>query len=139
MLNLFFKNVGPFDIKKLLTNAKIENKENFQKDKIYNVSDLVNATNKDLTFFHSKNYSSLASKTKASYCVTLDSLSQFLPDSCKKIIVKNVLLSMAKITKEFYPDSKCATRISGVRVDKGLDMNEFKQVLKDSRAATDNL
>jgi len=30
MLNPFFKNFGPFDIKKLLTNAKIENKENFQ-------------------------------------------------------------------------------------------------------------
>ena len=105
MLNPFFKNVGPFDIKKLLANTEIENKENFQKDKIYNVSDLVAATNKDLTFFHSKNYSTLASKTKASYCVTLDNLSKFLPDTCKKIIVKNVLLSMAKITKEFYPNS----------------------------------
>ena len=63
------------------------------------------ATNKDLTFFHSKNYSELASKTKASYCITLDNLSQFLPNSCKKIIVKNVLLTMAKITKEFYPKS----------------------------------
>ena len=105
MLNPFFKNIGPFSIEKLLIKTNIENIENFKKDKIFNVSDLVSATNKDLTFFHSKNYSSLASKTKASYCVTLDSLSQFLPDSCKKIIVKNVLLSMAKITKEFYPDS----------------------------------
>ena len=105
MLNPFFKNVGPFNIEKLLSKTDIENNENFKKDKIYNVSDLVSATNKDLTFFHSKNYSSFASKTKASYCVTLDSLSQFLPVSCKKIIVKNVLLTMAKITKEFYPKS----------------------------------
>ena len=67
-----------------------KNKENFKKDKIYNVTDLVSATIKDLTFFHSKNYSFLASKTKASYCVTLDSLSHFLPNSCKKIIVKNI-------------------------------------------------
>ena len=105
MLNPFFKNVGPFNIEKLLIKADIENKENFKKDRILNVSDLVSATNKDLTFFHSKNYSKLASKTKASYCVTLENLSQFLPDTCKKIIVKNVLLSMAKITKEFYPNS----------------------------------
>ena len=105
MINPFFKNVGPFNIEKLLANTDIDNKENFKKNKIYNVSDLVNATNKDLTFFHSKNYSILASKTKASYCVTLDSLSQFLPNSCKKIIVKNVLLTMAKITKKFYPNS----------------------------------
>ena len=105
MLNPFFENAGPFNIEKLLAKTGIDNQENFEKDKIYNVSDLFNATNKDLTFFHSKNYSTLASATKASYCITLDSLSQFLPDSCKKIIVKNVLLTMAKITKEFYPNS----------------------------------
>jgi len=105
VINPFFKNVGPFEIQKLLKNTGISNNENFKKDKIYNVSDLVTATDKDLTFFHSKNYSELASKTKASYCVTLNNLSQFLPSSCKKIVVKNVLLTMAKITKEFYPDS----------------------------------
>ena len=105
MLNPFFKNVGPFDINKLLKKCSIENKDNYKKDKIYNVSDLSTATTKDLTFFHSKNYSEFASKTKASYCVTLDNLSHFLPNSCKKIIVKNVLLTIAKITKEFYPKS----------------------------------
>ena len=105
MLNPFFQNIGPFNIENLLSKIDIENKENFKKDKIYNVSDLVTATNKDLTFFHSENYSELASKTKASYCITLDNLSHFLPNSCKKIIVKNVLLTMAKITKEFYPKS----------------------------------
>ena len=100
MINPFYKYSGPFDIQKLLKNAKIENKENFKKNKIYNVTDLVTATNKDLTFFHSKKYSSLASQTKASFCITLDNLSHFLPKSCKKIIVDNVLLSIAKITKE---------------------------------------
>ena len=105
MINPFFKNIGPFNIDKLLNKVNIENKENYKKDKIYNVSDLQNATGKDLTFFHSKNYSSLASITKASYCVTLDNLSQFLPSTCKKIIVQNVLLAMATITKEFYPKS----------------------------------
>ena len=105
MFNPFFKNFGPFNIDKLLSKVDIENKENFKKDKIYDVSDLVNATDKDLTFFHSKNYSESASKTKASYCITLENLSQFLPSSCKKIIVKNVLLTIAKITKEFYPKS----------------------------------
>ena len=105
MFNPFFKNVGPFNIEKLLKNTEIENIENFEKEKVYNVADLVSATNKDLTFFHSKKYSELASKTKASYCVTLDNLSHFLPNSCKKIIVKNVLLTIAKVTKEFYPKS----------------------------------
>jgi UDP-3-O-[3-hydroxymyristoyl] glucosamine N-acyltransferase len=105
MLNPFFKNFGPFNIEKLLSSINIENKEKFKKDKIYNVSDLVTATNKDLTFFHSKNYAKEASKTKASYCITLESLSHILPSKCKKIIVKNVLLVTANATKEFYPSS----------------------------------
>jgi len=105
MLNPFFKNNGPINIDKLLSKTKTDNTGNFKKDKIYNVSDLLTATDKDLTFFHSKDYSELASKTKASYCITLDNLSHFLPNSCKKIIVKNVLLTVAKITKEFYPKS----------------------------------
>jgi radical SAM protein with 4Fe4S-binding SPASM domain len=35
--------------------------------------------------------------------------------------------NFSKIRKEFYPNSKCATRVSGVRVDKEFNMNEFKQ------------
>ena len=105
MLNPFFKNFGPFKIEKLLVSSGIDNVQNFKKDKIFDVKELISATKNDLTFFHSKKYSELASITKASYCVTLDSLSHFLPDTCKKIIVKNVLLTMAKITKEFYPNS----------------------------------
>mgnify|MGYP001462255678 FL=1 len=56
MINPFYKYSGPIDIQKLLKNVDIENKDNFKKDKIYNVTDLVAATNKDLTFFHSKKY-----------------------------------------------------------------------------------
>ena len=105
MINPFFKNTGPFNIEKLLSKIGIENIENFKKDKIFDVKDLNLATKKDLTFFHSKKYSSVASTTKASYCVTLENLSHFLPKTCKKIIVSNVLLTMANITKEFYPKS----------------------------------
>ena len=105
MLNPFFKNVGPFSIKKILNNINIKNKLNFNKDKVYNIKDLASASKNDLTFLHSKKYSSLASTTKASYCVTLKHLSQFLPKSCKKIIVNNVLLTIAKVTMEFYPKS----------------------------------
>ena len=54
MLNPFFKNVGPFNIEKLLSKTNIDNNKNFKKDKIYNVSDLVNATNKDNFFSFQK-------------------------------------------------------------------------------------
>ena len=105
MLNPFYKNYGPFRIDKILSNCGIKNIQNFKKDKIYDVKDLNSATTKDITFFHSKKYSQFASLTKASYCITLKNLSQFLPVNCKKIIVDNVLLTTANVTKEFYPKS----------------------------------
>ena len=105
MINPFFKNFGPFKIDVLLKKAFVKNLDDFKKDQIFNIKDLRSATKKDLTFFHSKKYSSLASSTKASYCVTLKNLAHYLPKSCKKIIVENVLLTIANITKEFYPTS----------------------------------
>tara|TARA_B100000963_G_scaffold353534_1_gene368376 strand:- start:1587 stop:2567 length:981 start_codon:yes stop_codon:yes gene_type:complete len=105
MINPFFKNVGPLKIDFLLKKSLVKNPENFKSDKIYDIKDLASAKKKDLTFFHSKKYSSAASSTKASYCVTLKNLAHILPSSCKKIIVDNVLLSIASITKEFYPNS----------------------------------
>ena len=51
MLNPFFKNFGPFNIEKLLLKTDIKNIENFKKDKVYNVSDLISSSNKNLTFF----------------------------------------------------------------------------------------
>ena len=41
-------------------------------------------------------------------------------------VVENIK-NFAKIRKDFYPNSKCATRVSGVRVDKDFDTNKFKQ------------
>ena len=102
MSSLFFKNFGPFKIEKLLINSGIDNTKDFKKDKIYDVKDLMSATKNDLTFFHSTKYSKLASSTKAAYCLTYENLAKFLPRSCKKIIVNNVLIDIAKITKEFY-------------------------------------
>ena len=105
MINPFFKNKGPFDIAKLLKLASIDNIENFNKSKVKNINDLVTANINEITFFHSKKYESLASKTKASYCITSKNLSNLLPASCKKIIVDNVLIATAQITKIFYPNS----------------------------------
>ena len=47
----------------------------------------------------------LAFKTKASFCITSENLKDCLPKKCKKIIVNNVLVVTAKITKMFYPNS----------------------------------
>ena len=56
-------------------------------------------------FLSFKKYFELASKTKALFCITTESLKDFLPKNCNKIIVDNVLLSTSKITNIFYPDS----------------------------------
>ena len=54
MINQFFHNKGPFKIDKILKSIKIEYKYNYFETMIFDIKDLVNATNKDITFFHSK-------------------------------------------------------------------------------------
>ena len=104
MENPFFKNHGPFNILEILKLIDV-NSKNFQSQNVYNVNDLSNSTNKDLTFFHSKKYNKLANTTKASFCITLDNLKSELPKNCKPLIVKNVLVSTSIVTSKFYPDS----------------------------------
>ena len=101
MINPFFKNKGPFKIKKLLELSSIK-MDNFKNLDVVDIKDLANAKSNEITFFHSKKYESLASKTNALFCITTKSLSQSLPKKCNKIIVENVLISVAKITKNFY-------------------------------------
>ena len=105
MNNPFFKNKGPFKILNLLKNISSNNKIKNLEINIHDVKDLVNSTKNDITFLHSKKYSSKASVTKASYCVTTKKLSNSLPINCEPIEVDNVLLSIAIIAKIFYPDS----------------------------------
>ena len=105
MINPFFKNKGPFYIDDLLELSDIVNIENFKKTKILDIKDLVTATNKDISFFHSKKYDSFAIKTNAAFCITTKNIAKSLPKDCKKIIVDNVLIATAKITKTFYPNS----------------------------------
>ena len=105
MSNPFFKNNGPFEINKLLRKANIKINDTLKKIKVEDIKDLSSASKNDITFFHSKKYSELASKTKALYCITTVNLKDFLPKNCNKIIVDNVLVSTSKITNIFYPES----------------------------------
>ena len=105
MTNHFFKNHGPFNIEKLLELSNINNINNYQKKTVTDIKDLVNANNNEITFLHSKKYGQFASKTNASFCITTKILSKFLPEFCKPIIVDNVLIATANITKVFYADA----------------------------------
>ena len=105
MINPFFQNKGPFRLDKILSSIKVENNfENLDID-IFDIKDLVSASTNEITFFHSKKYESVASTTKASYCLTTNKLSNILPKNCKPIEVDNVLVSTAMITSMFYPDA----------------------------------
>ena len=105
MNNPFFKNKGPFKIVELLKLSGLKNINNCKAINIHDIKDLSTSTSKDITFFHSKKYFNLSSKTKACFCITTENLKNYLPDNCNKIIVDNVLIATAKITKIFYPDS----------------------------------
>ncbi len=105
MNNPFFKNHGPFKIVDLLKDQKLSDLENFSDDLVHDIGDLITAENGHLTFFHSKKYHLAALKTKASYCITLKNLKNYLPKNCKSICVDNVLVVLSKITSKFYPDS----------------------------------
>ena len=104
MVNPFFKNTGPHNLNYLLKAIDLKD-NNYPVDKINDIKDLNSSEKNEITFFHSRKYSDLAKKTKASYCLTSENFKSFLPNSCKAIITDKVLLHTAQITKIFYPDS----------------------------------
>ena len=105
MKHPFFKNYGPFKIINLLKDLKLNNFNDLDNGLVIDIKDLQSAEKEHLTFFHSKKYHLLASKTKASYCITLESLAHYLPKNCIPICVDNVLSIISQITSKFYPDA----------------------------------
>ncbi len=104
MSNPFFINNGPFKISEIFKILEIELKieENLI---VKDVKDLYNADKECITFFHSKKYTQIAKKTKASYCITTQNLKDYLPKNCTPIVVENVLVSTSLVTQKFYPNS----------------------------------
>ena len=105
MINPFFQNKGPLKIEKILNFIKVEGSFENLDTEVFDIKDLATASSKEITFFHSKKYESVASTTKAGYCLTTNKLSNILPKDCKPIEVENVLVSTAMVTSMFYPDA----------------------------------
>ena len=107
MTNPFFLNNGPFNFSEIvkLLNVNIDKKDIDQK--IIDIKDLASSQENEITFFHSKKYKDSAKNTKASFCITTESLKGDLPKYCTPIIVDNVLVSTAIVTAKFYPMSVC--------------------------------
>ena len=97
----FYKSTGPHKL------SKIFPKEKFSNDiDIIDIKTLKKATSKDLTFLDSNKYLPEAENTKAKICLTNAKLAKKLPNNVKPILVKNVLLELAKIVNMFYPNSE---------------------------------
>ncbi len=95
-----------FFLKKKIYISDLFPREKFKKKiKLNNIKSLGEATNLDLTFYDSKKYKSLANQTKARYCITTENLSKDLPKSIEKILVKKVLIELARVSKIMYPFS----------------------------------
>ena len=104
MSHPFYKNYSPFKISEIFKCLNLNFDNNLDKE-VFDIKDLINANENEITFFHSKRYSEVVKKTKASFCITTNSLKHYLPNSCLPIIVDNVLVATSKITSKFYPES----------------------------------
>ena len=95
-----------FFFKKKIYISDLFPREKFKKKiKLNNIKSLGEATKLDLTFYDSKKYKNLANQTKARYCITTENLSKDLPKSIEKIIVRKVLVELARVSKIMYPFS----------------------------------
>ena len=96
-LNIFFK-------KKNIKLSRLFPKEKFKQNfLVKDIKPLHLAKDKEVTFFDSIKYKDIALKTKASVCITTSKIERFLPNGVKKIVVKNVLFELARISKQIYP------------------------------------
>ena len=105
MSNPFFTKSGSLTISEILKILELKEDTSFSNIEILDIKDLLTASDTDITFFHSKKYIDMAKKTKAAVCITTDNLKKELPKNCLPLIVKNVLVSVSKITAKFYPNS----------------------------------
>ncbi len=105
--NQFFEKKGPFPLKEILNtigyNGNFSKENNFR---IHGLESLDNASENDMTFLNSRKYQNLSLKTNAAVCITSPNLFKFLPKSCIKINVKNILFAVTQIARMFYPTAE---------------------------------
>ena len=74
MSNPFFKNYGPLSVSEITECLNIKDDTLNSDQKIEDIKDLFTANNSDITFFHPKKYKDIAKSTKASFCITTETL-----------------------------------------------------------------
>ena len=103
MKNPFFKKKKKIKINDILDclNLKKQKKNYYVND----IKELQLAQTKDITFIHSIKYLNLIKNAKSSLVITNKKFINSFPKKFKIIEVKNVLVSVAKITSLFYPQA----------------------------------
>jgi len=98
--------VKNFFLKKEFSISRLFPNKTFKKNiKINDVKSLNIAKKNDLSFFDSIRYKKSAKNTNALFCITTKNLINELPKKTEKIIVDNVLVELARVTKLIYPQS----------------------------------
>ena len=117
--NIFFESKGPFSIELLFKNIK-------KKKKIFDIKNIEEATENDLTFLDNFDYIKAAKLTKAPYCLTTEKLKIYLSKNCEPIIVKNVLFDLCKITRKFYPNADVDIPDPSLKTPKSINYLKVK-------------
>jgi UDP-3-O-[3-hydroxymyristoyl] glucosamine N-acyltransferase len=105
MNNLFFKKAKNFIfLKDIFSICNLSYKNNLNK-KIYDVNNIKDANNSEITFFNNLNYEKEAKNCKASACIVTDKTAKYLNKNTVSIISKNPLIDFYKVVNLFYPES----------------------------------
>ena len=89
-------------------------------------SHFLRANDKDITFFDSIKYKDDINLIKPCICITSDKLKSLLPKNYTIIVVKNVLLELARVTKLLYPNSDIDYPDLLVKDSKKMKFNKVK-------------
>jgi UDP-3-O-[3-hydroxymyristoyl] glucosamine N-acyltransferase len=102
---------------------KIKFRNNFV---VKSIQPLSRANDKDITFFDSIKYKDDINLIKPCICITSDKLKSLLPKNYTIIVVKNVLLELARVTKLLYPNSDIDYPDLLVKDSKKMKFNKVK-------------
>jgi UDP-3-O-[3-hydroxymyristoyl] glucosamine N-acyltransferase len=102
---------------------KIKFRDNFV---VKSIQPLSRANDKDITFFDSIKYKDDINRVKSCICITSDKLKSLLPKNYTIIVVKNVLLELARVTKLLYPNSDIDYPDLLVKDSKKMKFNKVK-------------
>tara|TARA_B100000989_G_C19516690_1_gene462032 strand:+ start:1131 stop:2117 length:987 start_codon:yes stop_codon:yes gene_type:complete len=128
------KQIKYLEIEKILEINSLAVQSNIDKDEIFfNIKTISNASNNDLTFLANQKYINELKTTKAKACLIENNFTQFLPEQCKPIIIKDPYLALALISNLFNLDKIRSNGIisensyinSKSKIEKNVQVNPF--------------